>query len=82
MHHKRNLELFRVLQRSRVRRCGLAQNGLPIDDRVPDQPVVAPIQVAMKRIEIKRHHVPFSRFHIQYRWTADQTRFAPDLPTH
>jgi hypothetical protein len=57
----------------------LGKDGLPIYDGVPDQAMVAAIQVAVKWIEIEGDHMAFSGWHIEYRWTADQTCFSPDL---
>src|SRR5439155_6685780 len=42
--------------RPRLRRSPPSDDRLPVEDRVPHQAVVAPVQVAVQRVEVESHH--------------------------
>ena len=51
----------------------------PVQDRVPQQPLIAAIEIAMQRVEVERDDAPAPDRHVQNCRTSDQVRFAPHL---
>src|SRR5260221_8887002 len=63
-----------------VRRLGLIhKDGLPVDEGVPQQTLVAAVHVAMHGVEVETDDVSFAHGHIQDGRTADQIFFSPCL---
>src|SRR5256885_1460241 len=58
------------------------ENGLPVEDRVPHEAVIAAIEVAVKWIEIERDDVTASDGEVENRRPANQPIFAPRLSAH
>src|SRR5690348_8117280 len=57
-----------------VAHSGLVQYGLPVQDGIPKQALVAPIQVAMHWIEVESQHAAASHRHIQNSRAPNEAR--------
>src|SRR6266481_6681030 len=60
--------------------CGHRQNRFPIQNRIPNEAMIAPIHIPVERIEVKRHDVTEAGRHVQNRGTAQNIFFTPGLP--
>ena len=60
--------------------CGHRQNRFPIQNRIPNEAMIAPIHVPVKRIEVERHDVTAAGRHVQNRGAAQNIFFTPGLP--
>src|SRR4029077_3892397 len=58
------------------------QDRLPVENGIPQETLIAAVQVAVDRIEIEGHHVAAARGHIEYGGTSDESGFAPSLATY
>jgi len=56
------------------------ENRFPIQNRIPNETMIAPIHIPVKGIEVERHDVAATGRHIENRWTVQNIFFAPGLP--
>src|SRR6185312_2950963 len=63
--------------------CRLARDDRPpVDDRVPQHPLIAAIHVAMHRVEVECHEAAVTDREIEERGAADDVVDPPGLPAH
>ena len=53
-------------RRRRFRRLRrIRKDGLPVQDGIPKQPLIAAVHIAVHRVEVETDHVSFARGHVQ-----------------
>src|SRR5579862_4989767 len=67
-----------ILRDLRVR----GENGLPVQDRIPQHPLIPAVQITMQGIEIESDHMPGPGRKIEDGGPSDEILLPPDLPAH
>src|SRR5579864_7356026 len=67
---------------NRIRSPGVLEYRPPVEDRVPQHPLIAAVQIAVQRVEIEGDDVALALGHIEDGGPPDEILLSPRLPAH